>query len=43
MLGADVDLLVEAALLLNFPVRGHEGRQLGQLLHLLSRELGSSI
>ena len=43
MLGADVDLLVEAALLLYFPVRGHEGRQLGQLLHLLSRELGSSI
>ena len=43
MLGADVDLLVEAALLLDLPVRGHEGRQLGQLLHLLGRELGSSI
>jgi len=35
VLGADVDLLVEAALLLDLPVGRNEGGELGELIHLL--------
>ena len=43
MLGADVDLLVEASLLLDLPVRGHEGRELDELLYLLGRQFGGAL
>ena len=43
MLGCDVDLFVEAALLLAFPVRGHQGCELGELIHLLGRQLRGAL
>jgi len=43
VLRTDVDLLVEAALLLDLPVRRDEGRELDQLLHLVLRQLGRAL
>ena len=43
MLGADVDLLVKAALLLDLPVGRDEGGELGELVHLLRTKLGRAL
>ena len=43
VLRTDVDLLVEAAILPDLPVRRDEGRELDQLVHLLGRQLGRAL